>query len=635
MVFVPSTSPDISEGLPFLLSAAQATEEVRRAAGVEFDCTVGGIGFRMVATDARKYQRQTARTQKEQFDNSREAGEQTLAQFWLRSQTSWHKGAGITNYEPGTDDATAYRFADSLGVDPWVEGDVSLLKQMQLPASQLGVAYATSGWVGGGPVVFTNENGRVYRRTAAGSATQYTGVTTAAGRVALAGSKVLVGTGTSIASGDASGSVLANLWTGAAATPVPYWAKARIIASVGANLWELAGLAGGTWPTTPLYTHPDAAWTWSSVAEAPDAILASGYSSGVSAIYRFSLQDAGSGQTPKLSQAYQVAEFPPGEQVYALHVYLGRYVGIGTSRGLRVGVISDSGAIQYGPLIVQTAEPVRCVTAADRFLYAGVTMAQPDGKSGAVRVDLSVEVEDGSLRFPYAWDARTNTTGQVDSIALLGATGRVCLGVANEGVYIQSATALEPTGWIKTGRIRFSTVEKKSFRTLDVETTIPGGSIMLEALEKDGDNFYLGTMTAQASDGQNVRISRPSGTFEFLSFRFTLTRGTPSSLGPTLESYQIKAVPTPRRQRLVSIPLLCMDVEEDKRGTPYGYEGFAWARLQALEEVEDFNAVVSFRDNTNDETFEALVEQVTFEQATPSDPARSKQGYVELLLRKV
>lgn len=635
MVYAFSSAPDISEGLPFLLSAAQATEEVRRQAGVEFDCTIGGIGFRIAATDSRKYQRQTARTQKDQFDTSSEAGEQTLAQFWLRSQTSWHKGAGITNYEPGSDKTTAYRYADSLGVDPWVEGDVSLLKQMTLPASQLGVARVSAGYVGNAPVVFTNENGTVYRRTATGTATAYTGITTAANRVALAGSKVLVGTGTAIASGDASGSVLANLWTGAAGTPTPYWVKSRIIAVVGASLWELPGLAGGAWPTTALYTHPDASWTWSSVAEAPDAIIAAGYSNGVSAIYRFALQDAGSGQTPKLSQAYQVAEFPPGEQVYALHVYLGKYVGIGTSRGLRVGILGNQGAIQYGPLIIQTTEPVRCVTAADRFLYAGVTMAQPDGKSGAVRVDLSVEVEDGSLRFPYAWDARTNTTGQVDSIALLGNTGRVCLGVLNEGVYIQSATALEPSGWIKSGRIRFSTVEKKAFRTLDIETTMPGGSIQIEAIEKDGDNFYLGTLTPQASDGQNVRISRPAGTFEFLSFKFTLTRGTPSSLGPTLESYQIKALPTPRRQRMVSVPLLCMDIEEDRRGTPYGYEGFAWTRLQALEEVEDFNAVVSFHDNTNDETFEALVEQVTFEASTPSDPSRSKQGFVELLLRKV
>lgn len=636
MSFVSSTSPDISESLPFLLSAAKATQQMAAKQGIDFDIEIGGVGFQLASTDNNPYQRQTAPFQKDQFDSSKEAGEQTLAQFWVRSQTSWHHGAGITNYEPGSDDSTAYRFSDSLGVDVWSEGDVTLLKS----TSKVGAVSAgesarcTGAVVGGVDVVFTNENGTIRRRTDS-AATAYTGVTDAATRVAVAGAKILVGHGTAIASGDANGSALTDLWAGAASLPTPYWAKSRIIAAQANNLWELT-LAGGAWPATPLFAHGDTGWTWSSVVAAPAAILAAGYSNGYSEIYSFTLQDPASGSTPVLGAAISVADFPPGEVVHSLFVYLGRYIGIGTSRGIRVGVVADNGQLQYGPLIVTTDSPVRSLAAADRFLYGAVTAAHPDGNSGAVRIDLQEEVVQGSLRFPYAWDARTTTTGQVDSIALLGNSGRVAMGVLGEGVYLQSATDLEPTGWVESGRIRFTTVEPKAFRTIDLTADIPGGQVGVFAVEKDGDATFLGRLSPTAPDGMDIRVSRPSGVFEWLSFRFALTRDdTDPAVGPTLESWQVKAIPAPRRQRLVSVPVLCMDLEKDHYGTPYGYEGFGWDRLQALEQVEDHSAVVSFKDKTCDETFEAQIEKVTFTKTTPRTAAKSNQGLLELLLRKL
>ena len=636
MSFSASTAPDITEGLPFLLSASKTTRQIAARQGVDFDIEIGGVGFRLASTDNNPYQRQTAPFQKDQFDTSKEAGEQTLAQFWVRSQTSWHHGAGITAYEPGSDQSTAYRFADSLGVNVWNEGDVTLLKATtKAGAVTTGQsALVTGAVVGGTDVVFTNENGTIRRRTSSG-ATTYTGVTDAATRVAVAGAKVLVGHGTAVASGDASGSTLADLWTGAASLPTPYWVKSRIIASVANSLWELT-LAGGAWPTTALYAHPDAGWSWSSVVAAPGAVLAAGHSNGYSEVYAFTLQDATSGGTPVLGAARSVADFPPGEVVHSLYVYLGRYIGIGTSRGIRVGIITDDGRLQYGPLIVSTTQPVRSLAAADRFLYGAVTAAHPDGNSGAVRIDLQEEVADGSLRFPYAWDARTGTNGRVDSIALLGNTDRVVMGVLGEGTYLQSATDLEPTGWIDSGRIRFTTVEPKAFRTIDLTATIPGGSVVMSAVEKDGDTTFLGRLTPASPDGMDVRISRPTGTFEWLTFRFTLERdAVDAAQGPTLESWQVKAIPAPKRQRMVSIPVLCMDIEKDLRGTPYGYEGFAWERLQALEQVEDHSAVVTFRDNTCDETFEAQIEKITFTKTTPRVSNKSNEGLLELLLRKL
>ena len=52
----------------------------------------------------------------------RRPGEQSLDGFWLRSQVSFHKGAGIKYYEPGSEKETQYRFDDSEGVDVWTPG---------------------------------------------------------------------------------------------------------------------------------------------------------------------------------------------------------------------------------------------------------------------------------------------------------------------------------------------------------------------------------------------------------------------------------------------------------------------------------------------------------------------------------
>jgi hypothetical protein len=94
----------------------------------DYDVAFGGIPFFLAPTDVNPYQRETAPYRKEQFDNSREPGEQSLTGWWIRSQSSFHGGAGINFYDPTAGESIGYRFNDSQGVNPWVKGQVSLLK---------------------------------------------------------------------------------------------------------------------------------------------------------------------------------------------------------------------------------------------------------------------------------------------------------------------------------------------------------------------------------------------------------------------------------------------------------------------------------------------------------------------------
>jgi hypothetical protein len=493
-------------------------------------------------------------------------------------------------------------------------------------------------------VLFTNENGVVHRRSSTGANLQTYTPSAAApeGRVAVGGTKIFVGaTSFGIDVADATGTTLTRLYNQAlATTPIPYWVKSRLIAVKGRTLFELAPdgstSAGNLDTATPLYIHPDTGWTWSDVAEAPTAILASGYSNGRGAIYRFALEDAPSGATPKLSQAYQVAEFPTGEEVLSLRVHLGTYIGIGTTKGIRIGIVSQNGDLQYGPLLV-SGVAVRSITSSDRFVYGAVTAAQPDGKSGLVVVDLSEEIKQGSLQFPYSWHARTGTTGRVDTVAVVGASGRVAMGVFGEGVYLQSATAYETTGWVRSGRVRYATVEHKKFRTADVGVSIPDGSVGLYVIDELGTETYVRNLTATSPDGRLISLTRGLPvTYEYVQFRLSLTASGSGLVSPVLDSLQVKAVPVTARQELIQYPLLCMDRERTLEGLAYGREGHGFARFSALKLLESESAVVTVHDETTGETFEAQIEQIEFRKPGPkaADGRKNWGGFLSLTVRK-
>ena len=121
---------DITEGLP-LNVGNPGTSGFWTNNAEDYDVAFGGIPFFIAPTDQNPYQRETAPYRKEQFDNSREPGEQSLTGWWLRSQSSFHGGAGIKFFDPSAGESIGYRYFDSQGVNPWVKGQVSLLRDTE------------------------------------------------------------------------------------------------------------------------------------------------------------------------------------------------------------------------------------------------------------------------------------------------------------------------------------------------------------------------------------------------------------------------------------------------------------------------------------------------------------------------
>jgi len=118
---------DITEGIPYPLSnPAGSTNYI--ATGEAYDMAIAGLPFFIGATDDMPYRRVTAQYRKQQIDQSREPGEQTLTGWWLRSQSSFHFGQGIKFFEPIQDESLRFQYTESKGLDVWTKGQATLLK---------------------------------------------------------------------------------------------------------------------------------------------------------------------------------------------------------------------------------------------------------------------------------------------------------------------------------------------------------------------------------------------------------------------------------------------------------------------------------------------------------------------------
>jgi hypothetical protein len=113
------------------------------------------LPFFLAIKDDQPYVRETNDYKREQVDTSPDPGEQTLSQWWVRDVDSWHRGAGITYYEPGADSTTRNRVASAVGVDVWTRGQATLLKKTALLQSAAGACYATGA---GDPVAPTSSS---------------------------------------------------------------------------------------------------------------------------------------------------------------------------------------------------------------------------------------------------------------------------------------------------------------------------------------------------------------------------------------------------------------------------------------------------------------------------------------------
>ena len=594
-----------------------------------YEWAIAGQPFLGIPSDEFPLTRAFTAFSKDQFDNQRDPGEQSLSGWWLRSQRDFSGGAGITFLEPADDERTMRRFSSSIGIDCWTPGEFKLLRSMSAGDTSTGSCRAVSVVSGGTNYVYHTTNNKVFRNTGSAS-TEITGWTNHPSWLVSTGDGVWGFHSGGIDFSAASGSTASSKWTGGSAGGKGWWVKQRLIAAYGASLYELGGFTGGSLPSA-LYTHPQSGWVWSSAVDTPGAILVAGYSGASSAIYKFTVDEA-DGTLPTLSAAVTVAEMPVGEYITGMFAYLGAYVVLGTNKGVRIGQVSDQGQVTYGPLTYLSSSPVEHFAGQDRFVYAGVKDSI-DGKSGVIRIDLS-DI-DASGRAAWANDVSTGVTGTVDGVAMLGASDRVCVGVNGSGIYMTTAQTLVASGTLVTGQVRYNTLESKSFRFLNVRRFGElAGTVNVQAVQAHGT---LADLYTYPEGSANVEVQVvPSAPVESLGLKFTLTRSAgDSTKGPIIRGWQFKALPAVPRKQLWRIPLMCFDQETDRFGQRTGYPGFGMTRWQSLRNALQTGVPVVLQDFLAKETYTVLIEDIQLVQTSPPRQQSGLGGVLVVTCREL
>ena len=485
---------DITEGRATRAIAVNvgidATTSIWQNTDIAYDTAIGGMPFIYAISDSRPYIRQTAPFRKDQFDNQTEPGEQSLTGWWIRSQSSFHYGDGITFYDPTSNNSGSpehYRYAESKGLNVWDIGQVTLLNDVDAEHITTG-AIESNGranqqlrsikWNNTSGVLLKDEYD-VDKIASDGTLTNFIdynsgtespvyaicddGVT--AFWITNTSTKKTVYkkplTGTSASTADVT-TMFDEIGTISNATME--YVKDRIVMCADNKVYEFSSSAVAM--PSPVYTHPSTNHVYTSVAASGASIYVSGYNGIQSTILRFTLSSAG--VMPTLTSAIIAAEFPVGEIVHKIHYYLG-YMMIGTNLGVRVAQVSDDGSINYGPLIVETTQPCYDFASRDHYVWCATSV---DGEPGVIRIDLSAEIE--TLRFAWANDLYyTGVTGHVTTACAF----------ANSTDQLWFATSANSVGGTITNKVMTAGVA--TLTTASAHGLVAGNSVWVQGVDSN------------------------------------------------------------------------------------------------------------------------------------------------------
>jgi hypothetical protein len=655
---ITSRAPHITERPQIDLSGS--VSQYYEITGNAFDVAIAGLPFILGVTDSTPYRRQTAEFRTQRVDQERDPGEQSLAGsgYWIRSQSSLHLGQGINYQEPleGDPDQTKFRYKTGEGVDPWTTGQIKLLKKATLTEAATGKSYVFSTTVNGADFLIkvaesASATSRVLRTSTTGTETTLvdnTAITEKILAAAMGGNDLMIVTPTKVwrySFDDASPAIhqdyAINSADAASDKVAINYVKSRFVIAYSTTSgttqsYALARNTGSSINFSTLTaingsTTLPSGFTFTAVTESSNAFYIGGYSGDEGMAFKVTVDNSGA-----LSTMVRVILLPKSEQLLQMYGYLGSYVMLGTSRGVRVAVVDTDGNVSYGPLVFEATGGVYAFTARNSFVWAGVN-AGVGGQSGLIRINLGAPLANNG--YAYATDlVATSVTGHVHSIATFD-NGRKAFTVEGSGLWIEHSTDLVESGTFTTGLIRFDTLENKAWKRLRLRTpdTLQGDIQIARVTETAADAL---TTVAQGTTEQydyDLAVVFPDVSPD-ASFRFTLSRNSSdATTGAVIYGYSAKALPTPTRARVIQIPLFCFDRETDKLGNLLGYEGYARTRLSALEAVEGVGETVVIQDFTaGGEPIEAVIEQITFIRSTP--PNRNFSGFggiVQVVARTV
>ena len=629
-----TTNKYLKGDLPIAISVNIPTALVRyQREDFAADYAIGNTPWLSAASDTNKISRITTTYQKERIDQSTSAGEQSLSNWWLRSATSWHLGAGERYYD--ADSSDQFRFYESNNVDVWTLGQISLLPATTKFSSVTAKNPVT---VEGGTFYIEDTTLKFYSQST-GTATA---ITMPAGvvvhKITTDGTYAIVGASDGIYDVTTAG-VVRKLWD-LPTYASPTWTvqainyvKERII--VGA----LEGTAEvGIYEASRAYVVPtpklaatNERWDTANTAAVVNTIsefggaVVVGYTVGsVSRVLALTIN--ATSPLAALNSPSVIAELPRGETLNELRSYLNEFVVLATNKGIRVGNIgTDQASFTYGPLNV--TGNVSDLAFDGSYVY-GTRTLPVSGTCGLWRMDLGSVVGNG---YAYASDLVTDSTSPT-GVSFIGNTGRKFI-TSTSGVFLEEVSIKAQTGYIKSGWIRWGTSENKQPVSLAVRSQeSTGGTIGFTLQDQEDQLISIGALPL----GMNTEIglsaqTRPSDHFE-ITFNFTRNISD-TTKSPILEEWQIRALPAPLRSRTITIPLLCYEEERDDNGVTR--VSSPWERVNYLERIEQYGGAVLYQDFSSGEERICVIKAIQFEQTAPPTFASGFGGIVTVQLQTI
>ena len=623
---------------------------------------LNGISY---LVNANAYRRTTVPVSREQRDNSREPGENTLdtTGAWVRAQTDWSYGAGQPYLD--NEESDRRRFDSSTGVDIWTEGQITLLPTTETP----GALPATS-FIAGEIIVdrvVQSSTGTEFLYCANGVTLSYT-------------SDPLAGTptwataftsGTTITSFTSDGQYIYVSSTGATlperltiGTATGSWpgsaenvdlisvAAGRLMGTKDNSIYELD--ANGAKASSSLdYSLPLANSEWVDIEACPNGIYAAVNTDHTGTVYYIGVSTTdGTLLTPVIA-----GSLPRNESINAILSY-GPILCLATSQGLRTALIDvQSSGITTGP-VIDKGGAAYSLEADGQYVWWGANYGT------AYRADLTRFTE--TLVPAYASDlvssvsaTATDLVGSMTRINNAG-TPKMFFGVKK----VATAAILQneskagtkvASGTLTVGEIAWSTVVPKLLRSgvisLDRSqfertsttyratgvtynesdhtyrfgppTTDPVGEVRLTAINNANTSSTLLDMATQIS--QNFSFSDGINTAVTYDLTLTLLRATSdTSLAPILHDWQLTAVAVPRRIDEIILPIVLKRSVLTARnsGSPANFNsGTTFTNLRAAMEN---GAAVTYKEGTRSET--VTVERLEMQPDRLSDDGTWWEG---------
>ena len=539
------------------------------------------------AIDTTMYRRTTVPVSRQQRDNSREPGENTLdtTGAWVRSQTDWSYGAGQLYLDK--EDSDRRRFNASTGVDVWTKGQISLLSDTEDAAASLTLStedpiirrFATSTneylYLVSDSTIFISTNGGAWV-TLAGT-NNITDITSDGSFVYIAQAA------TNIPRKYTLGDNTTDHGFGSLTPELLQVVGGRIIGAQDNVIYELDA-AGAKAASSLDYTLPLASSKWVSITAASNGIYVAANTDNTGSIYYIGINNSdGTLNAPTLA-----GSLPRNETINDIISY-GGLVGLATSIGFRLGLINqESSGLTLGPAI-DTGGEAFSLEADGKFIWFGCDNAQ------IYRADLSRFTE--TLVPAYASDLKLSGTiaagDKVVSLARLS-NEKLYFAVniaAGAGVLYREHYSGNkvPTGELIAGEITWSTVVPKLLRSgiIDLDrsqyeraktayrtttsytaptpynlggpTTLPVGSIRLVATNGARITAAIPSPTGSLETGTPETFSFSDGINTAISYdlKIELERGASTiTSSPICHDWQLTAVAVPRRIDEIIMPIV-------------------------------------------------------------------------------